>query len=83
MVASLAQRLDGAPLPVRVTFEPIALSSAEIVGLQPGDLVPLHHPVNVPLAVRIGDVVCFTGTAGQRGNRLACIVVEATERTIT
>lgn len=81
-VASLAQQLDGTPLPVSVTFDPISLSSAEIVGLEPGDLVPLHHPLAAPLAVRVGGVACFTGTIGQRGTRLACIVVEATERSV-
>jgi len=79
--ASLGERLDATPVPVSVAFDPITLTSADIVAMQPGDLVPLHHPVDTPLAIKVGDVECFAGKAGRRGTRLACQVLDTERRT--
>jgi flagellar motor switch protein FliM len=68
--------LDRAPVEVSVRFKSIQLSSAEIVDLRPGDIVPLSHHVDVPLTVSIAGVDCFPARPGQRGRRLACLLVE-------
>lgn len=80
--ASLEQRVDDTPVPVSLAFDPITLTSAEVVAMQPGDLLPLHHPIEAPLAVKVGDVECFAGRPGKRGTRLACQVLD-TERRIS
>jgi flagellar motor switch protein FliM len=72
----IEQRLESTPLQVSVAFEEVTLTSSEIVNLQPGDLLPLHHPINEPLSVTVGGVPCFPGKAGRRGSRLACVLVE-------
>jgi flagellar motor switch protein FliM len=68
--------LDPAPVEVSVRFQPARLSSAEIVGLQPGDVIPLAHHVDRPLRVSIAGIDCFPARPGQRGRRLACLLVD-------
>jgi len=74
---SLEERLGEAPLPVSVRFAPVILSASEIVALNPGDLVALHHHVDAPLDVAVSGVSRFQGRAGRRGKRLACLVLDA------
>ncbi len=69
--------LDDAPVEVSVRFKSVNLSSAEIVDLRPGDVVPLDHHVAVPLTVSIAGVDCFAARPGQRGRRLACLLIDA------
>jgi flagellar motor switch protein FliM len=73
--------LDRAPVDVSVRFKAIQLSSAEIIDLRPGDILPLCHHVDVPLTVSIAGVDCFPARPGQRGRRLACLLVEPPEGT--
>lgn len=79
--AAMRGTLDQAPVDVSVHFRPVQLSSAEIVDLRPGDVVPLTHHVDVPLTVSIAGVDCFPARAGKRGRRLACLLVEPTNAT--
>ncbi len=77
---ALRTSLDAAALDVTVRFSPTRLSSAEIVGLRPGDVVPLAHHIDRPLVVSVAGIDCFPGRAGQRGRRLACLLVEDDDR---
>ena len=72
----LTDRLQEATVEVAVAFNPVSLSSGEIVGLRPGDVLPLSHPVGEPLTVSVSGVPCHAGVAGRKGKRLACLVVE-------
>ena len=72
----LAQRLQHADVDVSVAFNPITLSSGDIVGLAPGDVVPLQHRVDAPLTVRVAGLPCYAAVAGRKGKRLACLVVD-------
>ena len=72
----LAARLHSAAVEVSVTFNPINLSSGDLVGLQVGDVVPLRHRVNAPLTISVAGVPCHVATAGRKGKRLACLVVD-------
>lgn len=74
--AALGRRLDGAPAELSVRFKEVTLSSAEIVDLRPGDVLPLNHSVDEPLTVSVAGVERFTAVPGRRGKRLACVVVE-------
>ncbi|MDQ2650664.1 MAG: flagellar motor switch protein FliM [Actinomycetota bacterium] len=69
--------LAPAPVEVSVRFRSAQLSSAEILDLRPGDVVPLAHHVDRPLTVSIAGVDCFPARPGQRGRRLACLLVPA------
>ena len=76
--AKLTERLSSAQVDVSVAFNPIHLSSGDIVGLAPGDVVPLQHPVDSPLTVTVAGVPCYAAVAGRKGKRLACLVVDPT-----
>ncbi|HEY8532309.1 MAG TPA: FliM/FliN family flagellar motor switch protein [Micromonospora sp.] len=67
--------LYSAPLDVAVRFEPIRMRTEDIVHLRPGDVVPLGHPVNRPLAVTVNDTVFAWAVPGNQGRRLACLIV--------
>jgi flagellar motor switch protein FliM len=73
---ALGARVSAAPVTVAVRFADIELTSRQVVHLRPGDVVPLHHRVDRPLAVEIDGVERFAAVAGRRGPRLACVVVE-------
>jgi flagellar motor switch protein FliM len=77
--ASVAAHLMDAPIDVSVRFGTVALTSADILDLQVGDVVPLRHPVSHPLTVLASGVPCLAAVPGRRGKRLACMVVESTE----
>lgn len=74
--AVVASALEPVPVDVRVRFAPVTLASRDIVGLQPGDVLPLHHPVNQPLTVAVGGVPLLAATPGRKGKRLACRIVD-------
>lgn len=75
--AAIGDRVSEAPVQVAVQFAPITLTSREVVSLRAGDVVPLGHRTDRPLAVRVGGVDRFAALPGRRGNRLACVVVDA------
>lgn len=74
--SSLRSAIAPAPVDVSVRFRSTRLSSAEIVGLRPGDVVPLAHHVDRPLVVSVAGIDCFAARPGQRGKRLACLLVD-------
>lgn len=73
---ALAARIGMAPVEVSVRFDEVTLSSAEIVDLQPGDVLPLGHGTDVPLTVSVAGQDAFSAMAGRRGKRLACLIVD-------
>ena len=72
---NITQGLTSAPIDVAVRFRPIRMRSSDIVGLRPGDVVPLAHPVAAPLAVTVNDTTFAHAVPGNHGSRLACLVV--------
>jgi flagellar motor switch protein FliM len=74
------QKLESAlytvPVETSLRFDAVGLTSAEIVALQVGDIVPLNHPVDQPLTGRVDGVRCFDGVSGRRGKRLATLIVD-------
>lgn len=73
---ALADRVGDAPVDVSVHFDEISLTSRRIVALQPGDIVPLGHRTDRPLAVCVAGVDRFSALPGRRGSRLACVLVD-------
>ncbi|HET9516748.1 MAG TPA: flagellar motor switch protein FliM [Actinoplanes sp.] len=73
----LTAGLSAAPIDVAVRFQPIRMRTDDIVGLQPGDVVPLGHPTSLPLAVTVNGTTFAHAVPGNQGARLACLVVPA------
>ena len=76
-LVELTSTMMDAPVDVTVRFQPVLLTSEEIVSLRVGDVVPLGHALRSPLTLAAGGVPCFQVTAGRRNLRLACQVVDA------
>ena len=74
--SALTDSLGAATVDLSVHFDATSLSSAEILDLRPGDVVPLEHSVERPLTVSIAGVDCFMARPGQRGRRVACLLVD-------
>jgi flagellar motor switch protein FliM len=67
--------LSGVPVDVAVRFDPVTLTSSEILSLRVGDVLPLRHPVSAPLSVCAADRVCAPAVPGSKGRRLAFMIV--------
>lgn len=78
---ALHRAVEHVTVGVSASFRPATLRSSEIVGLTEGDVVPLRHPVEAPLSVAVGGIPQFSAVTGRRGNRLACLIVDAQEQT--
>ncbi len=77
--AAAAKALNGkmheVPVTVSVVFEPISLTSGEVLDLQVGDVLPLRHPTNQPLTLSADGVPVGAAVPGSHGSRLACQIV--------
>ncbi|WP_196470325.1 MULTISPECIES: flagellar motor switch protein FliM [Planomonospora] len=72
---NMAAALGTTPIDVAVRFEAVRLRPEQIIGLEPGDVVPLGHPVTAPLSVTAADITFAHAVPGSQGPRLACLVV--------
>jgi flagellar motor switch protein FliM len=72
---SLENALSEVDVELSVSFDSVALTSADIVGLRVGDVVPLNHAVSKPVTVSVDGVDCYEAVTGRRGKRLACLIV--------
>ena len=69
--------VESAPIEVAVRFQPVRMHPADLVQLSPGDVIPLTHPVSMPLAVTTAGMTFAHAVPGNKGSRLACLVVES------
>jgi flagellar motor switch protein FliM len=69
-------RMGSAPIEVGVQFSPTLITMADIVSLQPGDVLPLAHTLSTPLAVVAEGITFAYAVPGSEGRRLACLIVE-------
>lgn len=72
----ITNRMLDVPVELAVEFAPVTLTSAEIVDLQVGDVVPLGHPVDLPLTGTIDGTPTFRVRPARSGKRLAGQVVD-------
>ena len=72
---ALKDRMQEVPVTVTVAFEPIQLTSHEVLDLQVGDVLPLRHPTNQPLTLSADGVAVGAAVPGSHGRRLACQIV--------
>lgn len=67
--------VTSAPIDVSVQFQPVRMHPADLVGLCLGDVVPLAHPTTMPLAITAAGRTFGHAMPGNKGARLACLVV--------
>lgn len=79
--SAVGERLLDPLVDVAVRFQPKSLSSQDILGLQVGDVINLHHPCDLPLEVAVEDVVYLAALPMERARRIACKVVDPEEHT--
>ena len=75
--AAVASNLMDAAIDISIRFGTVSLTSGDILDLQVGDVVPLHHPTTRPLSVLASGITCLSAVPGRRGKRLACQIVDA------
>lgn len=75
--AAMSDAMRSVPIEVAVRFSPVTLTSSEVVNLQVGDVLPLGHPADRPLAVLAGGIPLLPAVAGRKRNRLACRIVDS------
>lgn len=78
---ALQALLRDIPVDVAVEFNPISLTSEQIIGLAVGDVLTLRHATNHPLQVTSGGVTFAYAVPGSTGKRVACRVVEPPQST--
>ncbi|HET6810702.1 MAG TPA: flagellar motor switch protein FliM [Acidimicrobiales bacterium] len=79
--SAVGERLLDPLVDVAVRFQPKSLSSQDILGLQVGDVINLHHSCDLPLEVAVEDVVYLAALPMERARRIACTVVDPEEHT--
>ena len=72
---ALERRIVETCIDVGVRFDPVRLTSEEIVGLEVGDILPLRQSVDGNLTVTLAGKPAYLGRPARRGNRLACQIV--------
>lgn len=77
VAAAMERALRDVPVDIAVRFAPVTLTSREVVNLEVGDVLPLRHPSDRPLAVLAGGVPLLPAVAGRKRNRLACRIVDS------
>jgi flagellar motor switch protein FliM len=72
---SLEDAVSDVTVDVSVVFDTVSLSAGDVLALEVGDIVPLEHPVDQPVTVRVDGVPCYDAVTGRRGKRLACLII--------
>jgi flagellar motor switch protein FliM len=79
-VRAVAERLLDVFAEASIRFLPTRLTSAEILGLAPGDVVRLPHPEGAPLQLAVGGLPLMHVSITQRGKRVVCTVIGQMEK---
>ena len=72
---AVEQQMYAVPVEVSVAFREVSVTSAELLALSVGDVLPLRHPVAQPLAMVADGVQVAAAVPGSHGPRLACQIV--------
>jgi flagellar motor switch protein FliM len=74
--ASLLESLQRVPMPVRAEIGTTRVPVETVLGLQPGDVVPLGRRVDDGVRLVIGSTRAYRALPGRDGNRVAVRIVE-------
>lgn len=77
---AMTRRLEDVPVEVAVRFAPTDVPSGDLSDLQVGNVLPLRHTLNAPLAVTAADVTFAYAVPGSQGKRMAVLVVDTPEQ---
>lgn len=69
--AQLQDHVNGTPVQASAVFRPLVASTNTLVGLEVGDVILLHHPVDQPLTLEVGGVPTYDVTIGRLNRYLA------------
>lgn len=72
----VADTLLGAPIDVHVRVGGAPLHASALAGLQPGDVLRLDHPVDLPASLVVDGHTLGSAHLGKRGRRLAAQIVQ-------
>lgn len=72
---ALRGRVQEVPIDVSVVFNTVTMTGTDILGLEVGDVVPLHHTVASPLTVKAQGIPHLLAKPGRQGKRLACQMI--------
>ncbi len=72
----LASKLSKTSVRVSAVFNPVRLTSDEILHLQPGDVITLNHSQQKPLSLVVGGMPYLKVVPTKQGKKLACLIVE-------
>lgn len=74
--ASLLESLQRVPMPVRAEIGSTRVPVETVLGLQPGDVVPLGRHVDDGVRLVVGSTRAYRALPGRDGNRVAVRIVE-------
>ncbi|HWL43427.1 MAG TPA: flagellar motor switch protein FliM [Ilumatobacter sp.] len=69
--AQLQDHVNGSPVQASAVFRPLVAATSTLVGLEVGDVILLHHPVDHPLTLEVGGVPTYDVTIGRLNRYLA------------
>jgi len=72
---AVERQLNAVSVELTVAFRVVTLTSAELLALAVGDVLPLRHPVAQPLSVLADGVQVAAAVPGSHGQHLACQIV--------
>jgi flagellar motor switch protein FliM len=72
---SMQHHLNESDIEVGLRFDNIRLSSSELIGLRPGDVLPLYQSVDSTLTVTLAGKPAFVAKPARRGKRLAAQIM--------
>lgn len=73
---AVTDRLEDAPVTVRVRLAESRLPARALAALQVGDVIRLDHRIGQPARGEVGGIAVFDGHIGRRGQRLAVQVAQ-------
>lgn len=74
--ANAERLMHGVPVDIGARLRPVHMTSADLLALQPGDVVRLSHSTDEPLTLVAGGQAFARAVPTSRRQRLACLVVD-------
>lgn len=75
--AQLQEHVEGASVLASAVFRPLVAATSTLVGLEVGDVILLHHPVDQPLTLEVGGQPTYDVSIGRLNRYLALQVGNA------
>ncbi len=73
---SIGEHLLDASVEMSLRFGPVPVRASDVLDFAEGQILPLRHSTQTPLAVDVEGVPFLTARPGRIGRRLACVIVD-------